>query len=101
MGIKVGSFENKEKKIPDEFKNLAKDFAEYEATKIELNTLKNEKEKDLIKSLFVVELEESNAADFQKEEASEGDLLRFFDFMMASNNDGYTKLVQQDFVKKK
>jgi len=62
--------------------------------------LKNEKEKDLIKSLFVVELEESNAADFHTEEASEEDLLRFFDFMMASNTAGYTKLVQQDFVKK-
>ena len=62
--------------------------------------LKNAKEKDLIKSLFVVELEESGAAQFHKEEASEKDLLRFFDFMLSTNNDGYTKLVQQDFVKK-
>jgi DNA helicase-2/ATP-dependent DNA helicase PcrA len=62
--------------------------------------LKNDKEKDLIKSLFVVEIEESFAALFQKEEASEEDLLRFFDFMLASSNEGYTKLVHQDFVKK-
>ena len=28
MGIKTSSLENKQKEIPEEFKNLAKDFAE-------------------------------------------------------------------------
>ena len=28
MGIKINQFENKQKEIPEEFKDLAKDFAE-------------------------------------------------------------------------
>ena len=63
-------------------------------------SLQNDKEKDLTKSLFVVELEESGAAKNIKEEASEADLLHFFDFMLTPNNKEYTNLVQQDFVRK-
>ncbi|MDA8886472.1 ATP-dependent helicase [Bacteroidia bacterium] len=63
-------------------------------------SLQNDKEKDLTKSLFLVELEESGAAKNIKEEASEADLLHFFDFMLTPNNKEYTNLVQQDFVRK-
>ena len=28
MGVKLGTFSNKQKEIPEEFKDLAKDFAE-------------------------------------------------------------------------
>ncbi len=62
--------------------------------------LKDDKDKDLTKSLFVVELEESGAAQSLKQEAKEEDLIHFFDFMLAERNDGYISLVQQDFVKK-
>lgn len=62
--------------------------------------LKDEKDKDLTKSLFVVELEESGAAQTLRQEANEEDLLHFFDFMLTERNDGYVNLVKQDFVKK-
>mgnify|MGYP006078036843 CR=1 FL=1 len=62
--------------------------------------LKDEKDKDLTKSLFVVELEESGAALFQKQEANEDDLLHFFDFMLTHRNEEYLDLVKQDFVVK-
>jgi DNA helicase-2/ATP-dependent DNA helicase PcrA len=60
----------------------------------------NDKEKDLIKSLFVVELEESGAATTQQQEATEEDILHFFDFMMTQKNKEFVSLVKQDFVKK-
>jgi len=62
--------------------------------------IKDEKDKDLTKSLFVVELEESGAALTQKQEANEEDLLHFFDFMLTHKNEEYIDLVKQDFVKK-
>jgi len=62
--------------------------------------LKDEKDKDITKSLFVVELEESGAAHFREEEAAESDLLHFFDFMLSENNEQLTELIHQDFVKK-
>lgn len=62
--------------------------------------LKDHKDKDLTKSLFVVELEESGAALVQKQEANEEDLLHFFDFMLTHSNEEYIDLVKQDFVKK-
>ena len=62
--------------------------------------VKDDKEKDLTKSLFVVELEESLAADLRKEEAKEDDLLHFFDFMMKHSDDDFIDLINQDFVTK-
>ncbi|MGB0849826.1 MAG: PD-(D/E)XK nuclease family protein, partial [Bacteroidia bacterium] len=62
--------------------------------------VKDDKNKDLTKSLFVVELEESGASKFEKQEASEEDILHFFDFMMAKKNEKYINLIHQDFVKK-
>ena len=62
--------------------------------------LKDEKDKDLTKSLFVVELEESGAAQLLKQKANEEDLLHFFDFMLTHRNEEYIDLVKQDFVKK-
>lgn len=62
--------------------------------------IKDEKDKDLTKSLFVVELEESGAAQVLKQEANEEDLLHFFDFMLTHRNEEYVDLVKQDFVKK-
>ena len=63
-------------------------------------SLKDENDKDLTKSLFVVELEESGAVLFQKQEANEDDLLHFFDFMLTHRNEAYLDLVKQDFVVK-
>lgn len=60
----------------------------------------NEKGKDLIKSLYVVELEESGAADIIQEEAPKDDMLTFFDFMLKKSNETYIDLIEQDFVKK-
>lgn len=62
--------------------------------------VKDDKNKDLTKSLFVVELEESGASKFEKQEASEHDLLHFFDFMLAKKNEKFVDLIHQDFVKK-
>ncbi|PCJ63192.1 MAG: hypothetical protein COA58_16510 [Bacteroidetes bacterium] len=62
--------------------------------------VKDDKDKDLTKSLFVVELEESGAASFQQQEAAEEDLLHFFDFMLTPQNKEYISLIHQDFVKK-
>jgi len=62
--------------------------------------IKDEKEKDTTKSLFVVELEESLAADLHKEEAAEDDLLHFFDFMMKHSDENFVDLINQDFVTK-
>jgi DNA helicase-2/ATP-dependent DNA helicase PcrA len=68
---------------------------------IELSyALKDHKDKDLTKSLFVVELEESGAAQVKEQQASEEDLLHFFDFMLTQKNEEYINLVHQDFVKK-
>ena len=68
---------------------------------IELSyAIKDHKDKDLTKSLFVVELEESGAAKLEKQQASEEDLLHFFDFMLTQRNEEYINLVHQDFVKK-
>ncbi len=61
--------------------------------------LKNEKDKDMAKSVYVVELEESNAAVISKEMAKEDDMLHFFDFMLSYNDESYVDLVNQDFVK--
>ncbi len=62
--------------------------------------LKNENEKELSKSLYVVELEESGAARITKEQAQENELLHFFDFMLTTTNDRYLALTKQDFVLK-
>ena len=62
--------------------------------------LKDDKDKDLTKSLFVVELEESGAVDTQKQEAAVADLLHFFDFMLNTSSKQITQLIHQDFVKK-
>mgnify|MGYP000270098955 FL=1 len=62
--------------------------------------LQDDKEKPLTKSVYVVELEESNAAVIRKDYASEKELLHFFDFMLIQKNDTYISLIKQDFVKK-
>jgi len=62
--------------------------------------LKDEKDKDITKSLFVVELKESGAAAVHKEEADNEEILHFLDFMMKQKNEEYTDLIKQDFVKK-
>jgi len=62
--------------------------------------LQDDKEKPLTKSVYVVELEESNAAVIRKDHASEKELLHFFDFMLLQKNDTYISLIKQDFVKK-
>ena len=68
---------------------------------IELSyALKDTKDKDLTKSLFLVELEESNTAQVHEEIAAEESMLKFFEFMLSSTNEQYKNLVHEDFVKK-
>lgn len=61
---------------------------------------KNLKDKDNTKSLFVVELEESQAGELQKEEVDEDELKHFFHFMLKHATEGFIDLVNQDFVTK-
>jgi DNA helicase-2/ATP-dependent DNA helicase PcrA len=62
--------------------------------------IKDEKDKDLTKSVYVVELEESNTAPLLKEEVQEDEMLHFFDFMIQHNEEQFVDLVNQDFVSK-
>lgn len=63
-------------------------------------SLKNDKEKHLMKSLFVEEVLESNACELKKTSASEADLIHFFDYMLKPVEKKSVKLFEQDFVKK-
>ncbi len=62
--------------------------------------VKDDKDKDLTKSLYVAELEESEVAPIIKETASENEMLHFFDFMISHENKNFINLINQDFVKK-
>jgi DNA helicase-2/ATP-dependent DNA helicase PcrA len=61
---------------------------------------KNDKDKHLMKSLFVEEILESNACELKKTNASKADLIHFFDYMLKSVEKKSVKLFEQDFVKK-
>lgn len=61
--------------------------------------VKDEKDKDLTKSLFVVELEESGKAELLKASPDESAMKHFFDFMLRQEDKEYTDLIHQDFVK--
>jgi DNA helicase-2/ATP-dependent DNA helicase PcrA len=60
--------------------------------------IKNEKDKDTAKSVYVVELEESGAAISSSENAQEDEMLHFFDFMIQHQDDQFVDLINQDFV---
>ena len=61
--------------------------------------LKDEKDKDLTKSLFVVELEESGSAELISAPTDESAMKHFFDFMLRDEDEEYTDLIDQDFVR--
>ena len=63
-------------------------------------SLKDHRDKPLMRSLFVEELLESDVCKLRKANAPEEDLLHFFDYMLKPNEKKSIKLSEQDFVKK-
>ena len=61
--------------------------------------IKDDKDKDLAKSVFVVELEETGAAKTESVRAEEKEMLNFFEHMVTHHDEGYRNLVEQDFVR--
>jgi len=61
---------------------------------------KDEKEKPIVRSLFVEEVLESKTCNVENVFASESDILHFFDFMLQPKEQKVLSLYHQDFVKK-
>lgn len=63
-------------------------------------SLKDDKDKPLMRSLFVEEVLESKVCELNKAHASEDELLHFFDYMLKPIEKKSIQLFEQEFVKK-